>query len=70
MDDAFGALRSYEQVVHHAVAPATSKEVMLRAYKMGRHEADHRGRADVDFAALMQLEQAQRARAKRGPGKQ
>lgn len=70
MDEAFEALHSYGRVVHHAFAPATSKEVMLRAYKMGRHEADRRGRADVDFAALVQLEKAQRARAKRGPGKQ
>jgi len=69
MEEVVETVQSYGATVHHAFSPATSKEVMLRAYKMGRHEADRRGRADVDFAALVQIEKDQRARPKRGPEK-
>lgn len=66
MEQALETMHSYGETVACCFSPASSKEVMLRAYKMGRHEADHRGRADVDFAALVQLEKDQRAAAKHG----
>lgn len=66
MEQAVETVQSYGQTVACCFSPASSKEVMLRAYKMSRQEPDHRRRADVDFAALLQLEQDQRAAAKRG----
>jgi len=52
--DGFGASVAFQYTAH------TSKEMMLRAYKMGRGESNHRLRQTYDFATLSAMEDAAR----------
>lgn len=61
MQDLTSGLTMFSDSVRHRYTAVTSKEVMLRAYKSSRSEADRRGRQDVDFVTLMQREDAQRS---------
>lgn len=58
--DAIVSLGMFAESVQRRYSPSSSKEMMLRAYKMQRCESDHREREDVDFAALMEQEDALR----------
>lgn len=55
------SLDQFAESVHCRYTAMTSKEMMLKAYKMGRGETDRRGRADVSFHMLTQGEEALRA---------
>lgn len=58
-----GSLRTFADTVAWQYSAVTSKEVMLKAYKMSRGEADRRGRADMSFDMLMADEQAIRKKS-------
>ena len=61
-----GRDRFGESVVYRYSA-VSSKELMLKSYKMSRGEMDRRVRASADFADFVQQEDAQRARSRRRP---
>ena len=66
--EAMRSLEMFGESVRNRYSASSSKEMMLRAYKMHRGESDHRGREAVDFAALMEEEEnLRRASGRRGP---
>lgn len=66
--EAMQSLEMFGESVRNRYSASSSKEMMLRAYKMHRGESDHRGREAVDFAALMEQEETlRRASGRRGP---
>lgn len=52
------AMGSFAQSVAQRYTAVTSKEMMLKAYKMGRGEMDRRGRKAMTFEMLMQTEES------------
>lgn len=54
------ALGSFAESVSERYTAGTSKEMMLKAYKMGRGETDRRGRKVMSFEMLMQTEHTSR----------
>ena len=60
LEEAIGGLDGFGTSVSHQYTAHTSKEVMLRAYKMGRGESNHRARETHDFATLSAMEDAAR----------
>jgi Ca-activated chloride channel family protein len=60
LEAAIGGLDGFSSSVSHQYTAHTSKEMMLRAYKMGRGETSHRSRETHDFATLSAMEDAAR----------
>jgi Ca-activated chloride channel family protein len=60
LETAIGGLDGFSSSVLHHYTAHTSKEMMLRAYKMGRGETSHRSRETHDFATLSAMEDASR----------
>ncbi|MBM4012994.1 MAG: VWA domain-containing protein [Planctomycetes bacterium] len=62
MQDVLAGLGRFGESVLHRYSAVSSKELMLKSYKMSRGEVDRRGRADVDFAEFVKQEDDQRAK--------
>jgi len=60
LEEAIGGLDGFSSSVLHRYTAHTSKEMMLRAYKMGRGETSRRSRETHDFATLSAMEDAAR----------
>lgn len=60
LEDAIAELDSFGCSVQRQFTAYTSKEMMLRAYKMGRGEANRRSRDTLDFKTLTAMEDAMR----------
>lgn len=54
------SLQRFSHSVEYCYSGDTSKEMFLKAYKMGRGEADRRGRTQTRFTELMDDELARR----------
>lgn len=60
-------LERFSESVRHRYSSGGSKEMLLRSYKTSRNEIDRRGRDEVGFAALVDMEDAERAKSGRSP---
>lgn len=60
MRDALGWLGRFGESVLHRYSAHSSKELLLRTYKTSRNEANHRGREVLDYASLVEHEDARR----------
>jgi Ca-activated chloride channel family protein len=67
MQEALTGLDQFGESVLYRYSAVSSKELMLKSYKMSRGEMDRRGRQAVDFAAFVQQEDARRATSRRRP---
>ena len=65
LEEAIAALDSFGCSVQHQYTATTSKEMMLRAYKMSRGETNRRSRETLDFKMLTAMEDALRDPSKR-----
>lgn len=65
LEEAIAELDSFGCSVQHHFTAYTSKEMMLRAYKMGRGETNRRSRETFDFKMLTAMEDALRDPSKR-----
>jgi hypothetical protein len=67
MQDALTGLDRFGESVLHHYSAVSSKELMLKSYKMSRGEMDQRVRAPCNFSDLVEQEDAQRAKPRRRP---
>jgi hypothetical protein len=57
-------LDRFRESVRYRYSALSSKELMLKSYKMSRGEVDRRVRKAVDFAEFVKQEDAQRAKSR------
>ena len=67
MQEALVGLDRFGESVLYRYSALSSKELMLKSYKMSRGEMDQRMRAPCNFSDFVEQEDAQRARSRRRP---
>jgi hypothetical protein len=67
MQEALKGLDRFGESVLYRYSALSSKELMLKSYKMSRGERDQRVRAPCNFSDFVEQEAAQRARSRRRP---
>ena len=67
MQEALMGLDRFGESVLYRYSALSSKELMLKSYKMSRGEMDQRVRAPCNFSDFVEQEDAQRARSRRRP---